>query len=371
LTTGAWQALGNAWKGSINLVQKLESTTLNQGGTLAPSLIQSSRELTAKGIRVLEKVGRETLDMLAAETGFELEKDEVHSGMEVAGDGESFTEDVTFDHCFYVYGGPEHLEELEALSNHYTLLCNRARGKLSGEQRAEFEALLKQLQQLFTFSGESDASSPDSGKGKKVAQATNTGSEIKALRDSSVSKAAEMATGFSVALGGLAMTEVVQKTTDRLNAIKAEGVHRLSELCALCIAHLLQLGKSVLTTTTEESEKTEEGLDWPTDCIGKAHIIRAQTQALTGDIEVISESYITGIGDVIAAFQAAIKSEELTVKDGEEEDVKQGLLQEGSIEDTAQAVNSDLEEVASIAIEKVRDGLKFLLFVVLSTSLKA
>jgi hypothetical protein len=33
-------------------------------------------------------------------------------------------------------------------------------------------------------------------------------------------------------------------------------------------------------------------------------------------------------------------------------------------------VNSDLEEVASIAIEKVRDGLKFLLFVVLSTSLK-
>lgn len=72
--------------------------------------MQSSRELTAKGIRVLEKVGRETLDMLAAETGFELEKDEVHSGMEVAGDGESFTEDVTFDRCFYVYGGPEHLE---------------------------------------------------------------------------------------------------------------------------------------------------------------------------------------------------------------------------------------------------------------------
>jgi hypothetical protein len=62
---------------------------------------------------------------------------------------------------------------------------------------------------------------------------------------------------------------------------------------------LLQLGKSVLTTTTEESEKTEEGLDWPTDCIGKAHIIRAQTQALTGDIEVISESYITGMSHIL------------------------------------------------------------------------
>ena len=50
--------------------------------------------------------------------------------------------------------------------------------------------------------------------------------------------------------------------------------------------------------------------------------------------------------------------------------MRQGLLKEGSIEDRAQALNSDLQEVASIAIEKVRDGLQFLLFVVLSTSLK-
>jgi hypothetical protein len=40
---------------------------------------------------------------------------------------------------------------------------------------------------------------------------------------------------FSVALGGLAMTEVVQKTTDRLNAIKAEGVHVSIHLSTSCI----------------------------------------------------------------------------------------------------------------------------------------
>ncbi len=53
---------------------------------------------------------------------------------------------------------------------------------------------------------------------------------------------------FSVALGGLAMTEVVQKTTDRLNAIKAEGVHVsihlstwICELCC-CVIGLILLG---------------------------------------------------------------------------------------------------------------------------------
>lgn len=79
---------------------------------------------------------------------------------------------------------------------------------------------------------------------------------------------------------------------------------------------------------------------------------------------------LTAVGDVTAAFQDAIKSEIPITKEGEEEDVRQGLLKEGSIEDRAQALNSDLQEVASIAIEKVRDGLQFLLFVVLSTSLK-
>lgn len=71
---------------------------------------QSGRELTAKGFRALEYVGKETLDILAAETGFEIEKDVKNSEEEEVEDGENFTEDVTFDRCFYIYGGPEQLE---------------------------------------------------------------------------------------------------------------------------------------------------------------------------------------------------------------------------------------------------------------------
>lgn len=58
----------------------------------------------------MEYVGRETLDILASETGFDLETDEKVSEEEITGEVESFTEDVTFDRCFYIYGGPEHME---------------------------------------------------------------------------------------------------------------------------------------------------------------------------------------------------------------------------------------------------------------------
>lgn len=84
---------------------------------------------------------------------------------------------------------------MEELSNHYTLLCNRAKAKLSGEERTAFESQLKQLQQVLSFNGDSEIGSPDSGKGKKVAGAAHNGNEIRVLRESSVSQAAEMATG--------------------------------------------------------------------------------------------------------------------------------------------------------------------------------
>lgn len=65
-----------------------------------------------------------------------------------------------------------------------------------------------------------------------------------------------------------------------------------------------------------------------------------------------------------------MKSEIRIAKEGGEDDVRQGLQKGGSIEDKAHSVNSDIQEVASIAVEKVHDGLQFLTYVVLSTSLK-
>lgn len=61
----------------------------------------------------------------------------------------------------------------------------------------------------------------------------------------------------------------------------------------MCIGHLLLLGKLVLT-----SEKEEDGIDWPEDCVERGQVIKGRAQAMIADIEAVSESFITGMSDV-------------------------------------------------------------------------
>ncbi|KAM0012902.1 hypothetical protein Hdeb2414_s0047g00748851 [Helianthus debilis subsp. tardiflorus] len=106
--TGAWQALGNAWKGGSSFVQKLEDSIQQGGLPAAGSVLETGRAITAKGIEVLEYVGKETVDLLITESGMEVDKNagEGGNGTEV----DQLMEEVTFDRCFYIYGGPEQLE---------------------------------------------------------------------------------------------------------------------------------------------------------------------------------------------------------------------------------------------------------------------
>lgn len=88
------------------------------------------------------------------------------------------------------------MQELEALSNHYALLFNRRKAKLSSEQKSVYDGKLKQVQQIFSLGTDVEESSRESDKGKKVETATEgSGDEMKNLHDTSVSKAADMAAG--------------------------------------------------------------------------------------------------------------------------------------------------------------------------------
>ncbi|XP_058080815.1 uncharacterized protein LOC131228983 [Magnolia sinica] len=376
LASGAWQALGSAWRGGSNFVQKLENSAVNladsiqQGGlpvnagSLAPSLIESGKAFTAKGMQVLELVGKETMELLISETGIEVEKNPKEDSKEA--DEEQYLEEVTFDRCFYIYGGPEQLEELEALSSHYALLCNRRKAKLSSEQKSFYDGRLRQVQQIFSLSTEIEVNGVDADKGKNIETVEEgSGNEMKIMRDSSVSKAADMAAGFTAALGGLAANEIIQRTADRLETIHSEGVHRLSELCCFAVSQLLMLGKSVISSANklqnEDAEEDSMKIDWPEDPVSKAKIIRAKAQSMTGDVEAVSNSFITGISDVVEAYLAAMK--------GASADAHNGLPEQASIQEKANAISDHLHTDRTTGLDKIQDGLQYLASVLVSTSI--
>jgi len=99
---------------------------------------------------VLERVGKETMEFIVEETGMEVDKGSTGEGDQQT-EEEQF-EEVSFDRCFYIYGGPDQLEELEALSSHYALLFNRKKGKLNAEQKTYYDGKLKEIQQMFGLS---------------------------------------------------------------------------------------------------------------------------------------------------------------------------------------------------------------------------
>lgn len=83
-------------------------------------MTQSGRALTTKGMQVLEAVGKETMDLLLTETGIEVEKN--RNTNEKKSDEDQLYEEMTFDRCFYIYGGPEQLEVTVSLSSWVSVL---------------------------------------------------------------------------------------------------------------------------------------------------------------------------------------------------------------------------------------------------------
>lgn len=72
------------------------------------NFLQTGKAFTAKGMHVLELLGKETMDLLISETGIRVDSGSKEGGGET--DEDQFYEEVTFDRCFYIYGGPEQLE---------------------------------------------------------------------------------------------------------------------------------------------------------------------------------------------------------------------------------------------------------------------
>uniref|UniRef100_A0A0A0K6Q1 DUF7798 domain-containing protein n=1 Tax=Cucumis sativus TaxID=3659 RepID=A0A0A0K6Q1_CUCSA len=374
IASGAWKALGSALRGGsdFNSAANIAETIQHQGipaaaGSVAPSLLERGKALTTKGMEVLELVGRETMDLLITETGIEVEKTSSESEPQAKEDHLE-DDEVTFDRCFYIYGGPEQLEELEALSNHYTLLYNRRKGKLSQDQKSVFDGKLKQVQQIFSLGNAIEENSSKSEKGKKLEVGEEGNDEMKSLYDSSVSKAAEMAAGYGSSIAELAVPEIMQRTVDKLESLHSEGVHRVSEMCYFAVSQLLMLGKSIITNANKVEEEEEDDdedaikIQWPEDSVEKAEIIRLKALLMIGYVDALSKSFITGLSDVSKAYQAAMSAAPA--------DSHKSPLQI-SVQDKANAFSEHLQADQTTAFCKIQDGLQYLSYLVLSTSMPA
>lgn len=375
ITTGTWQALGTAWKSGSLFVQKLENSasslaeTIQQGelpakaSAIAPTILETGKSFTAKGMEVLERVGKETMEFIVEETGMEVDKGSNGEGDQQT-EEEQF-EEVSFDRCFYIYGGPDQLEELEALSSHYALLFNRKKGKLNAEQKTFYDGKLKEVQQIFNLSTNVDEDGPESDKGKKIESAnTDADAEMKKLCEASVSKAAKMAAGFTTALGGLSPNEIIKRTTNRLETIHSEGVHKLSEMCCLAVSQLLVLGKSVISSANKSKNEDDENdvkIDWPEDPISKAKIIRWKAQSISVDMEKVSTSFATGISDVAEAYAAAMQN---ALADKQDD-----LPNQKSLQEKVKSISIHLNSDQTSAVSKLQDALQYLAYVVVCASM--
>jgi len=70
-------------------------------------------------MEVLERVGKETMEFIVEETGMEVDKGSTGEGDQQT-EEEQF-EEVSFDRCFYIYGGPDQLEVITLFSQGYCL----------------------------------------------------------------------------------------------------------------------------------------------------------------------------------------------------------------------------------------------------------
>eukprot|EP00897_Mesotaenium_endlicherianum_P006794 jgi/Mesen1/6142/ME000314S05145 len=447
LTTGTFSAFDSAWRGGISFVHSLEQHAHElahsiQDGKLSarahelgPQFLEGSKDLAEKSMKMLEYVGKETVDILAKEAGIQLEDEDQQQQQQERKqrdeappeeeEGEAFEEEeVTFDHCFYIYGGPEHLEELEALASHHTLLCNRARSKLPPADRAAFDALLADLQAILTLANDAllneggaaataagaagtgagaGTSELESGKGKGKVEGEDLedDGEVKALREAGISKAAELANGFSAGLAGLSMGEVVQRTVDRIEALKAEAsAQKRASAAAVAAAATPGPGSdtepspepvaAAAATTASGTAGTDEAIrangasgrggdveEWALECKARARALRTGAQAMVADINVVIFSFVTGITDVVAAFQeatsdrAGLAPPADATPDGAAEKAFGEILRAESIASRSSALRGDLTGDGLLAKHRMEDGLRHLVFVVLSTNLRS
>ena len=69
-------------------------------------------------------------------------------------------------------------------------------------------------------------------------------------------------------------------------------------MCCSAVSQLLMLGKSIISGDSKDQDEDADAdvlnIDWPEDSVEKGKIIRSKAQLMTGYVEAVSNSFITG-----------------------------------------------------------------------------
>ncbi|PPR87021.1 hypothetical protein GOBAR_AA33678 [Gossypium barbadense] len=261
---------------------------------------------------------KETMELLINETGIEPEMNTKRN--EQSSEEDRLLEEVSFNQCFYIYGGPEqNWNHYPAITPFYLI---EEKQHYHPNRNPCMRESLKKSNQFSLPNPEWMQNDLESAKGK-----TKDGhDEMKILHDSSIRKYADMAVGFINALTGLAVNDIIQRTSRRLESLHSEGVHMVSELCCLAVSHLLMLAKSVISSGN------------------KAKLIRVEAQSMTCYTEAVSNNFITGIFYVTKALRS---SRESATVDSHE------ALPQASIKEKAKSFSKHLHNDWATAVSKI------------------
>ncbi|GMH37158.1 hypothetical protein BSKO_05031 [Bryopsis sp. KO-2023] len=391
-TAGVGRALGSLWGGlggAVKVTQNLASKVENAARTATTEIVGTVEE-GVKDVKDLDAVKKAQSGLKAAAGVGEMLAHKAEKGLETVGRraialldaspgdgiGEKEAEEaVSFDSSFYIYGGQQHWEALEGICNECAKECNRTRAILDDPAKERLDGTVTTLHPIFEVDGSPSESEDEDGYVKGVdSRFTPSYSMVIALTSGSVEEASSMVVRAEDRLGEWVDDSIEVPTPpsspgstgspvgprpnlridpqiaavegrETLVRIHNEGVKRLAELCTCCMQSLLEVARN-LKSGVEDGKTKEDGV-WPESCEETGQLLRGYTVRLVHDLESVAGAFVEALLGVGTSF-----------------DEKLGDL---AVRQKSASLASDLEVDARTAVNRVKEGFRSLMYVVLCT----
>jgi len=296
-----------AWKGANKLAasaaEELKEGLKDVKELHLVQVVQSgAQRVASKGVGALERLGDTALDLLARPTGWDRDQSALD---------DMAPQEVSFEKCFYIHGGPDYLEELELVGGDAAVRCARHRRKLEGSpEQAHFASTEERLRLMLNLDepmpgdGDDDADVDEAAAAAaEQAAAAPTVASLNSLLSESMRRAEGLTLATVSAIKSEAMAaadgdvdgaEALELSRSALETVRAEGVRQLSEQCTLCVAHLLQLAVGLVEVMNGD-QPAPEAPAWPEAASGKALLLRHFARHMVSTLDDVVEVYMTAL----------------------------------------------------------------------------